>query len=139
VDNKKQLFLLAVLLLVTAFSLQDCRENPYSNGQYMYTRYCASCHMDDGKGLGALIPPLAGSDYLGMHRDLLPCIVRFGLKDTILVNGVAYDEPMAGIDALSDIDITNVLNYINSSWGNANGTYRLDDVRQLLKNCPQAR
>jgi hypothetical protein len=91
--------------------------------------------MDSGEGLGALIPPLAGADYLAKNRDLLPCIIRYGLKDTIVVNGKIYSENMAGVADLSDIQITNLLNFINSSWGNQNPTYNYAEVKQLLENC----
>lgn len=104
-------------------------------GAALYRVHCANCHLDNGQGLGALIPPLAGSDYLAAHRERLPCIVRHGLKDTIVVNGTQYAEAMAGIETLSDIQITNILNYIHTSWGNDLPPYRLDEVQQLLKQC----
>ncbi len=104
-------------------------------GAALYRIHCANCHLDSGQGLGALIPPLAGSDYLAAHRERLPCIVRHGLKDTIVVNGTQYAEAMAGIETLSDIQIANILNYIHTSWGNDLPLYRLDEVQQLLKQC----
>lgn len=93
--------------------------------------------MDNGEGLGALIPPLAQSDYLAQHRDQLPCIIRYGLADSIVVNGKPYAEKMAGQPNLSDIAIVNILNYINNAWGNNNGVLRLDEVEKRLKTCPK--
>ncbi len=125
------------LLLTAAVLLAECNEHGgYVEGAHLYKAHCANCHMDDGRGLGALIPPLAGSDYLAKHRAQLPCIVRHGLRDTIVVNGKVYAEAMAGIGSLSDIQIANVLNYIHASWGNDLPPYRLDEVRALLKQCP---
>ena len=91
--------------------------------------------MDDGIGLSALIPPLAGSDYLNTHREQLPCVLRHGLSDTILVNGKLYAEKMPGVPTLSDINISNILNFINTSWGNRNEVYRLEEVRAALEKC----
>ncbi|MBL7802984.1 MAG: cytochrome c [Saprospiraceae bacterium] len=123
-----------VLLGATALFF-SCNKNPWRDGEWLYGKQCASCHGPEGKGLGALIPPLAGSDYLGAQRDILPCIVRYGLKDTITVNGKNYTEPMAGLPQLTDIEITNILNYVNNAWGNQNGVYQLGEVRQLLEKC----
>lgn len=104
-------------------------------GERLYKTHCANCHMDGGEGLGALIPPLAGSDYLLAHRADLPCLVRHGLKDTIVVNGKIYAEQMLGNDKLSEIQLTNVLNYIGQSWGNDVPAFQFDEVTRALGNC----
>jgi len=93
--------------------------------------------MDDGTGLGALIPPLAGADYLSGHRGKLACIVRHGLNDTIVVNGKMYAEQMLGNDKLSEIQITNLLNFILQSWGNNQPPLTFDDVKSVLSQCPR--
>lgn len=121
---------LVVFLLATA-----CGEAGYPSGARVYKATCANCHLDQGEGLGALIPPLANSDYLLQHRDQLACIIRYGLADTIKVNGIAYQEKMEPIPGLSDIQITNVLNYIGSRWGNQVPTFRLEEVRESLLRC----
>lgn len=123
--------LLALLFLATA--CQDT--SSYREGARLYKTNCANCHMDDGVGLGALIPPIAGADYLRTHRDKLPCILKYGLKDSIRVNGQLYAEAMPGVPTLSAIQITNILNYINHNWGNDNPVYRLDEVQALLESC----
>lgn len=91
--------------------------------------------MDTGEGLGTLIPPLARADYLEKNRKKLPCIIKHGVRDSLLVNGKWYAEQMAGLPSLSDIHITNVLNYINQSWGNDNEPYKLEEVRASLEKC----
>lgn len=112
----------------------SCHENPYVQGQRIYTAKCASCHMADGTGLESLIPPLANADYLHTHQDKLPCIIKHGLRDTIMVNGVSFSTPMEAVD-LSDVEITNVLNYINNAWENRIGETSLKDVKQQLQDC----
>jgi cytochrome c551 len=89
--------------------------------------------------LGALIPPLAGADYLVANRNSLPCIIRYGIADNIVVNGVQYAEQMAGHPELSDIDIANVLNYIGNSWGNQQTPFQLGELRAMLQSCDTIR
>jgi mono/diheme cytochrome c family protein len=123
------------LSLLSIFLLSNCQPNPYREGERLYKTNCANCHMDNGEGLSALIPPLAGADYLGKNREKLPCVLRYGLKDTIVVNGRIYAEAMPGVATLSDIHITNILNYINNTWGNRQAPFRLDETQQLLDKC----
>ncbi len=123
------LALTAVLLFVA------CESSPYQMGERLYVTNCANCHMDNGEGLVGLIPPLAKADYLSLNRDVLPCLIRRGIQDTIVVNGQTYAENMGGLPHLSDIQITNILNYINTNWNNHQEKYRLDEVRVLLKVC----
>ena len=91
--------------------------------------------METGEGLAGLIPPLAGADYLAKNRDKLACIIRYGLEDTITVNGRVFTEKMDGMPGLSDIQITNLLNYINNSWGNANPAFSYEEVTEILSKC----
>ena len=125
----RYLFLLFVLCGMA------CDRQPYQSGERLYKAHCANCHMDKGEGLGALIPPLAGADYLAKHQDQLPCLIRKGLKDTIVVNGKIYAEQMPPNEALTDVQITNILNYINSSWGNQHPAFQLEALREMLKKC----
>ncbi|HRI59446.1 MAG TPA: cytochrome c [Saprospiraceae bacterium] len=127
---KTPVSLFAVFLLF----LSNCQPNQHQEGQRLYTKYCANCHMDGGEGLSALIPPLSGNDYLVKNKEKLPCILRYGLKDTIVVNGKMYAEEMPGVARLSDIHITNILNYINNAWGDRQD-YQLEEVQQLLDKC----
>jgi Cytochrome C oxidase, cbb3-type, subunit III len=115
----------------------NCQPNHYQEGERLYIKNCANCHMENGEGLGALIPPLAGADYLKVNREKLPCIIKHGLKDTIVVNGKTYVEQMPGVETLSEIHIANILNYVNNAWGNRQEPYRLDEVRDLLEKCSQ--
>lgn len=128
-------FRLFLLFFISLFFLSRCETNPYREGERLYKTNCANCHMDNGEGLGALIPPLAGADFLEKNREALPCILRYGLQDTILVNGKTYAEAMPGVQALSDIHITNILNYVNQAWGNSHKPYRLEEVQQMLAKC----
>jgi len=121
--------------LLLALSLFSCEQQPYQMGERLYKTHCANCHMDGGEGLGALIPPLKGSDYLAANRERLACMIRYGLKDTIVVNGKVYAEQMLGNDKLNDIQIANVVNFVLQSWGNNQPPLNFEEVTTALKQC----
>lgn len=90
--------------------------------------------MNDGTGLGSLIPPLAGADYIALNKEMLPCIIVNGQQGPIMVNDIAYNRPMPGAE-LSDIQLLNLINYITNSWGNELGYTTIDQVQQWKANC----
>ena len=93
--------------------------------------------MEDGTGLGTNIPPLAKADYLEKHQKQLACFIRYGIKDTIIVNGKTYQQAMAGHADLTENEITNIINYIHHAWGNALSPILFVEVTTQLKNCQQ--
>lgn len=115
---------LTLILLAGLLALPGCFTNKGHQGERLYGQHCASCHGAQGQGIGHLVPPLAASDYLAGHRARLACIVRQGLNEPITVNGVSYHQLMLGVQDtathrhLSPAQITNLLNYIESHWGN---------------------
>lgn len=114
----------------------SCQQQPYKEGERLYKVYCANCHGLAGEGLGTLIPPLAQVDYLGAHRAELPCQVSVGVKDSLMVNGTLYvGQEMPAAPSLTDVQITNVLNFVNHAWGNNQPDFSLEEVRTLLKRC----
>ena len=121
-----------VAILVLPFS---CQQQPYQQGEILYNNFCTSCHMEDGTGLVGNIPPLVGADYVKEDPLRMACIIRKGIEDTIVVNGVSYNQPMAAIPQLTEFEITNVINYINHAWGNDYGVVKLGDVRARLEAC----
>jgi mono/diheme cytochrome c family protein len=104
-------------------------------GERLYKTHCSNCHLDGGEGVGLLVPPLAGSDYLAGNRDRLVCMVRHGFHDTIVVNGKTYSEQMVGNDKLSDIQIVNVVNYVLQSWGNNIPPLTFEVAQKSLEQC----
>lgn len=134
-QNKLVMVAMAGFALTT---LTQCFTKKKDEGKRLYEQHCQSCHMDDGSGLKGLIPPLANADYLQTHRDALPCIIRHGMDGSIIVNGVEYNKEMPGVDLRAD-HITNLLNYIQTNFGNNNPRYTLTEVQELLETCPPER
>ena len=91
--------------------------------------------MADGSGLEGIIPTLAQADYIQKDTLAMACIINQGQKDTIIVNGITYSSPMPAVPQLSGFEITNVINYINSAWGNSYGFVSYDDVIERLDSC----
>lgn len=91
--------------------------------------------MEDGNGVGNLIPPLAQADYMQQHADELACIIRYGLADSIKVNDKIYSEQMLGIPELDDVAITNIANYINYKWPFRENYFSITETRKQLDNC----
>ncbi|HEX8660074.1 MAG TPA: cytochrome c [Hymenobacter sp.] len=131
-----RLLLLGGLLLLGS-ALPSCFTNKRNQGQRLYAQNCAGCHGDQGQGLARLIPPLAGSDYLVKHRAELPCLLRNGQNEPIVVNGVGYHNVMPGNKALSTAQLTNLLNYVESHWGNEAPPRTIRDVQEQLDSCRQ--
>lgn len=91
--------------------------------------------MEDGSGLVGVIPPLANSDYLREHQTDLACMIRYGFKGEIVVNGRTYNTEMPGSPKLHEFEITNIINYMNTSWGNDIPLVKHLDARAELEAC----
>ncbi len=125
----------SVLIGMLLLFQTNCSNKRYEHGEILYQNFCANCHMEDGTGLVGNIPPLAGADYLAKEREKLACIIRYGIKEEIVVNGRRYTQAMEGIEQLSEAEITNVINYINTAWGNDLPFMPITEVQESLKNC----
>ena len=113
----------------------DFSSNPYADGKKLFKIHCANCHMEDGTGLEALYPPLQGADYLQSLGSSLACVIQNGIQNPIQVNGVIYEQAMPANEQLSEVEITNICNYVLSEWSD-NGTYvSLEQVKDVLKAC----
>jgi len=111
-------------------------ETPYTQGRRLYEFHCANCHMDDGTGLSGVIPPLAQADFVRDSMQRLPCIIRKGMQGPVTVNGRTYNQFMPGNPELTSAEIANIINYINSAWGNDYGYMKISDIERVLEDCP---
>ena len=88
-------------------------------GEEIYSSFCVTCHMPNGKGVPNSFPPLANSDYLKNNRTKSIKAIKYGMSEEIVVNGKTYNMPMAAL-GLSNDEVSDVMNYITNSWGNEN-------------------
>jgi cytochrome c551 len=101
----------------------------YSNGRKLYKTICANCHMENGEGLGRLIPPLANSDYLLKNRSDLSRMLKYGINGPMIVNNIEFNQPMPANPDLTDLEIAEILTYIGNTWGNGMGGFTLEEVQ----------
>ncbi len=127
-------FLLLTVILITVIT-NACKTDKYSQGKILYTNFCVNCHSENGENLAELIPPLANSDYLVKEKAKVACLIYYGYHGKIIVNGIEYNQQMPSNPNLNDIEIANIINYINNHFGNENGYTKLQDVQEYLSNC----
>lgn len=128
---RNSLYIFAALLMFTL----SCATNEFNQGRELYNYYCSSCHLESGQGLRSLYPALAKSDYLEKYNETVPCIIRKGLEGEIQVNGKNYDMPMPAMPKITAFEITNIMNFINHSWGNDLPYVKFVDVKAKLEEC----
>jgi mono/diheme cytochrome c family protein len=90
-----------------------------TRGETVYSNFCITCHLPNGKGVSKIFPPLAKSDYLMTNRMASIKAIKYGQSGEIIVNGQKYNNVMSPL-GLEDDEIADVMNYITNSWGNAN-------------------
>ena len=57
------------------------------------------------------------------------------MEGEIIVNGKDYNAPMAAMPKISAFEITNIMNFINKSWGNDLPYVKFVDVKNKLEEC----
>ncbi|WP_181304039.1 cytochrome c [Rufibacter sp. XAAS-G3-1] len=129
--KKKLLFFLWV-----SIALAGCFTQRGDEGELLYGRHCASCHLENGEGLRGIIPPLVNSDYTEKNRDILACLIRQGIKGPIMVNGRQYNQDMPGNPRLTEADLTNIINYMQKEFKSPAERVSLGEIREQIKNCP---
>jgi len=127
---------IVLLVTLTALPFLSLQQNKFdleasiTRGKEIYTAQCLSCHMENGEGLEGVFPPLAKSDYLMADQKRAVHQILNGLSGEITVNGKTYYGDMPAFD-LTDEEVSDVLNYVQNSWGNKAKAVRPDDVKAL--------
>lgn len=127
---RNSLWLLSFFLLALS-----CQSNRHKQGERLYMANCAACHGVQGEGLKTLYPPLKNSDYYDMHAENIVCIIRNGLRETITVNGTIFKMEMIGVPSLNEVEITNLVNYMNQLWYPDQEYLSLQATKQKLDRC----
>ncbi len=116
-------------------SSQELKSEQYfAEGYQLYTTYCSNCHQTDGKGMSGLYPPLVGSGQL-TAKSRLACIIKNGMSDTIMVNGKEFSRPMPPNPKLKDLEIAEIVTYLNMKWGKDSVFTSIEFVEKSLKDC----
>lgn len=128
-----------VITLIVLVFFAACMEAPNVNmqqvahGQQLYETHCANCHQLDGKGIARIIPPLLNADYIVQNRNLMPQIIRNGMQQPIVVNGVSYQQKMPGNNELTDEELTALINFVEFRFAKSTQLLSVDSVKLLLR------
>jgi mono/diheme cytochrome c family protein len=89
-----------------------------ADGITVYNKYCLACHQTNGSGVPGMYPPVTKSDWVEGDSERLIGIILNGLRGEIKVNGQVYKTDMPAHQYLSDEQISAVLSYIRTNFGN---------------------
>ncbi len=127
---------LLTFLLLSSCSKRDAKyQQYYAQGQGLYEKNCSNCHQKNGKGLGLVYPPLAPSDYAAKNFEATLCLMKYGHKGEIIVNGKNFNKAMPGIPSLTELEIAEIATYLYNSWGRERGTVEIQQVKQAMAEC----
>lgn len=121
-NKNKRCTLGVILVLILAFSGTKLHAmNGTEDGTDFYQR-CASCHLENGKGVVGSFPPLEGhiDKFFGTDagRQYLMHIILNGAQGRIDVNGNTYFGFMPNVVAdLSDEELLILMNYLVQKFG----------------------
>lgn len=90
-----------------------------AQGQAVFTKFCAACHQNDGRGTDGAFPPLDGAKIVAGDPEVLVRIVIDGLTGPVKVPGKAeINSLMPAIPDLNDQEVAAVLTYVRHAWSN---------------------
>ncbi len=87
--------------------------------------------MEDGSGLEELIPSLKTSSIFDSPSDDLVCLIRLGLK-----KNPETGQEMPGNSLLTEVEITNLANYLRSLYSINTSAVKVSEVKTWLESCP---
>ena len=129
-------FIITYSLLISCESDEEVKQKRYfAAGNQLYETHCANCHQIDGKGLAGLYPPIANSDFLAKNKEMIVCGMKYGMKDTLTINGKRYTQPMPPNTQLYALDIAEITSYIYIKWGNEKKITEGKEVEKVLETC----
>ena len=108
----------------------------FDRGKKIYNAQCVACHQTNGQGVTGVYPPLAGSEWVLGHQEVLARILINGLNGPLEVLGSQYNGNMpafgpAGLN-LKPTDIASVLTYIRQEWGNVETDFTIETMEKYM-------
>ncbi|MEX2402529.1 MAG: PVC-type heme-binding CxxCH protein [Balneolales bacterium] len=91
-------------------------------GEQYYLTHCATCHQVDGSGMEGMAAPLINSKWVNGREETLSRIVLHGKQGEML---------MPAMGTLKDEEISSILTYIRSEWGEDSGPVSAETVNKV--------
>jgi mono/diheme cytochrome c family protein len=95
-----------------------------ATGQALYEKHCEECHLASGRGGFRKAPPVAGSLIVqAANAASLANIILYGahMSAEISASLYAWEDMPAFKDKLTDVEVSQLLNFLRASWGNRGG------------------
>lgn len=102
-----------VVLCITPLTGKEAEK-----GEQLYLANCGKCHGREGKGFLQLYPPLEKSHFFTDDIKQLPCIIRYGLKGELEINGKRFNGIMPPNKRISPEEMTTLISHLQKRWGN---------------------
>ena len=126
---------LAILMLLMACDPAAVKLRQFTvQGEQLYLENCSQCHQADGKGLALLYPPLADQELLS-RPDRIACAIRYGANGPREISGKIFNQPMAAVENLTDLEVAEIITYLSATWGGSQRIIEADTVQLLVKKC----
>jgi glucose/arabinose dehydrogenase/mono/diheme cytochrome c family protein len=109
---------------------------PAFKGQMIYQTYCRACHQRNGKGDESRFPPLVESEWVDGENERLISVLLKGMNEPIMVAGKEFSGAMPAFNFLTDQQLTDLLNYVRTSFSNKPDSIKIDEVTEVRKKLP---
>jgi protein SCO1/2 len=111
-------------------------KTPPRSGRQLYIQQCASCHLENGRGIPGKYPSLVQSTWVIGAPNRITALLLDGVK-----GGHEGGERYAGVmpayrTILVPADAAALLTYIRQSWGNTASPISADYVQKLFYQLP---
>jgi mono/diheme cytochrome c family protein len=109
--------------------------SPHDRGKKVFSANCQTCHQANGLGVPGQYPPLAGSEFTTGGSRRMAMIVLKGLQGPVTVKGQQFGTAvMQPWDkTLTDKQISDVMTYERSDWGNNASPVTAEQIAALRK------
>jgi mono/diheme cytochrome c family protein len=103
-------------------------------GAMLYLDNCAACHKPNGRGYDRVFPALAGNPVAEAANPISLASIVLGGSATPITNLTPAQFTMPAFDwRLTDQDVTDVVNFVRTSWGNTASAIDVDSVSRLRR------
>ena len=127
----KQIILITCCIAFLAVSAQQTAQRSKQRGAALYKQYCLTCHQADGSGVPKLNPPLIKTSWVTGEKPKLIKWVLQGSVEKVDIDGEYYTNNMPAQNYLTDQQISDVLTYVRSSFGNKSSAITPAEVKTV--------